>query len=250
MNAMRLLVLSDIHSNLEALDAVLHDATAHRVDGVICLGDVVGYGGSPQEVIDRLRGLALRAIVRGNHDRVCAGFTSAETFSPAARVAVQWTRSHLPPESLHWLASLPQGPLLLQPDILLAHGAPHEEDFYVQTTYDASEVFASYDDLLCLHGHTHAQTVFRLADGRIHDETPVGRACYVLPLSPGSRWLVNPGSVGQPRDGDPRAGYAILDVGASVVELRRIQYDVAGAQRRIRLAGLPVALAERLAIGE
>lgn len=247
---MRLLVLSDVHGNLDALDAVLSDAQQHGFDRAICLGDVVGYGACPSAVIARVRELPLQLIVRGNHDRVCAGITSADTFSPAARTAIQWSRRHLTADDLAWLTALPQGPLLLQPGILLAHGAPHEEDLYVQTTHDAAEVFAAHEEVLCLHGHTHAQTVFRLTDGYIHDETPVGRACYKLPLAAGSRWLVNPGSVGQPRDGDPRAGYAILDLGATVVELRRVPYDIAAAQRRIREAGLPYSLAERLSLGE
>lgn len=247
---MRLLVLSDVHGNLEALEAVLADAALHHVDDAVCLGDVVGYSASPREVISRLRTLALRAVVRGNHDRVCAGFTSADTFSPAARTAIAWTRTQLTPEDLQWISSMPHGPVLLQPGILLAHGAPQDEDFYVQTTLDAGDVFNACNEVLCLHGHTHAQTVFRLTAGRIHDETPVGRACYVLPLAAESRWIVNPGSVGQPRDGDPRAGYAILDTGASVVELRRVAYDIAGAQKRIRAAALPYSLAERLTLGE
>lgn len=250
MTTSRLLVLSDIHGNLEALEAVLDEASRQHVDAAICLGDVVGYGASPHDVIDRLRALSLRAIVRGNHDRVCAGFTSAHTFSPAARTAIAWTQTQLSSDHSRWIASLSQGPTLLPPGILLAHGAPHDEDLYVQTSYEAYDVFGAYDEPLCLHGHTHAQTVFRLTEGQVFDETPVGRACYRLVIEAHSRWLVNPGSVGQPRDGDPRAGYAILDLGASVVELRRVAYDVAGAQRKIRAAGLPASLAERLAIGE
>lgn len=247
---MPLLVLSDIHSNLEALDAVLADAEPAGYTATICLGDLVGYGASPLEVLDRLDALAPRWLIRGNHDRVCAGLTDAETFSPAARIAIEWTRRQLPPERLAWLAALQVGPIPCGKTITLCHGAPHDEDFYVLDSVDAWVALAGGPAQLCLHGHTHAQTVFRLQEDVVYDETPAHRARCVVTLDADSQCLINPGSVGQPRDGDPRAAYALLDIEAGTVELRRVRYDVVRAQRRIRMAGLPEVLATRLATGD
>lgn len=246
---MRILILSDLHSNLEAFDAVLADA-AGAYDTTICLGDLVGYGASPLDVMDRLDTLAPRWIVRGNHDRVCAGITDARTFSPVARTAIEWTRHVLPPAALARLAALPTGPTTIDAQTVICHGAPNDEDFYLLDSADARLAFSAQSAQLCLHGHTHAQTIFRLQAFAVYDETPARRTRLTVALDAGSRYLINPGSVGQPRDGDPRAAYAVLDTDARVIELRRVSYDVAAAQARIRAAGLPASLASRLATGE
>lgn len=246
---MRILVLSDIHSNIEALDAVLADASA-AYDTTLCLGDIVGYGASPLEVMERLDTLAPQWIVRGNHDRVCAGITDSRTFSPVARTAIEWTRRQLSAAFIARLAALPIGPVAIDAQTTICHGAPSDEDFYLLDSADARLAFSSQSAALCLHGHTHAQTIFRLQGFAVYDETPARRTRVTVTLDPGSRHLINPGSVGQPRDGDPRAAYAILDTAAKVIELRRVPYDIAGAQARIRAAGLPESLARRLATGE
>lgn len=243
------LVLSDIHGNLEALEAVLADAAGTAYGEVMCLGDLVGYGASPREVLTHVRELAPQWMVRGNHDRVCAGITSASVFSPVARTAIEWTQAQLAPAELAMLAALTPGPLPFGRDTLLCHGAPQDEDFYILDPADARLAFSVQRARLCLHGHTHAQTVFRLDGPAMLDQTPARRARCRVPLTPDSRWLVNPGSVGQPRDGDPRAAYALFDTDAMVIELRRVPYDIAGAQARIRAAGLPDMLARRLADG-
>ncbi len=245
-----LLVLSDIHGNLEALDAVLADAASAGCAGTICLGDLVGYGASPGEVLDRIHDLAPRWIIRGNHDRVCAGITTAALFSPVARTAIEWTRVHLRPGQLTYLAGLMAGPVSCEHGITLCHGAPHDEDFYILDSADALLGFQADAARVILHGHTHVPTVFRLYDRAIYDETPSRRARWTIQLDEASRWLVNPGSVGQPRDGDPRAAYAIMAADGSAIELRRVPYDVQRAQQRIRDAGLPDSLARRLATGE
>lgn len=245
-----LLVLSDIHGNIEALDAVLADAASARCGGTICLGDLVGYGASPRDVLDHIQALAPRWLVRGNHDRVCAGITTAALFSPVARQAIEWTRDQLPPAHLALLAALTPGPMACGPEITLCHGAPHDEDFYILDSADARLGFQADTARLILHGHTHIQTVFRLCERAVYDETPSRRARWTIQLDDTSRWLVNPGSVGQPRDGDPRAAYALLDVAGRTVELRRVAYDVVRAQQRIREAGLPEILARRLATGD
>lgn len=247
---MRVLILSDIHSNIEALDAVLADARDAEYASTMCLGDIVGYGASPAEVITRIQALAPQWIIRGNHDRVCAGLSHAATFSPNARTAVEWTRPQLTPTQLTWLSHLPAGPLVIDATTVVCHGAPQDEDFYLLDSADARLAFSAQSSPLCLHGHTHVQTVFRLSGHAVYDETPARRLRWSVRLEDESRYLINPGSVGQPRDGDPRAGYAILDTGAQVIELRRVAYDIASAQRRILDAGLPEPLARRLATGD
>lgn len=246
---MRILILSDIHSNIDALDAVIADA-AGAYDATISLGDIVGYGASPIDVMHRLDALAPRWEVRGNHDRVCAGITDSRTFSPVARAAIEWTRRQLPPALLARLAALPVGPITIDADTTICHGAPSDEDFYLLDSADARLAFSSQSSQLCLHGHTHAQTIFRLQGFAVYDETPARRTRVTVTQEAGSRYLINPGSVGQPRDGDPRAAYAILDTVTKVIELRRVAYDVAAAQGRIRAAGLPEPLARRLATGD
>lgn len=246
---MRLLILSDIHSNLEALTAVLADAEG-AWDAAVSLGDIVGYNASPAEVMRQMEALAPQWEVRGNHDRVCAGITDARTFSPTARAAIEWTRSQLSTAQLKRLATLPVGPRALDVMTTICHGSPNDEDFYLLDSADARLAFSNQAAPLCLHGHTHAQTVFRLRGSAVFDETPARRTRLAVPLDSESRYLINPGSVGQPRDGDPRAAYALLDTGAKMIELRRVPYDVAGAQARIRAAGLPDSLARRLATGE
>lgn len=246
---MRALILSDIHGNIDALEAVLADA-AGAYETTICLGDIVGYGAAPLECLNRLDALAPRWQIRGNHDRVCAGITEAYLFSPLARVAIEWTRQQLPAQALSHLRALPHGPIEMDSGTLLCHGAPDDEDRYLLDGADARHGFDTHAAHLCLHGHTHAQTLFRLAGAAVLDETPVRRTRHAVALAPDSRYLINPGSVGQPRDGDPRAAYAILDTVTRVLELRRTGYDIASAQARIRDAGLPDLLATRLAIGE
>jgi len=247
---MKVLILSDIHSNIEALDAVLADALDAECASAICLGDIVGYGASPSEVITRIQALAPQWSIRGNHDRVCAGLSHSATFSPHARTAVEWTRAQLTSEELAWLSRLPTGPMVMDATTLVCHGAPQDEDFYLLDSADARLAFAAQTAPLCLHGHTHVQTVFCLSGNAVYDETPSRRARWNVPIADESRYLINPGSVGQPRDGDPRAGYAILDTDACAIELRRVAYDVASAQRRIRDAGLPEPLARRLSTGD
>jgi diadenosine tetraphosphatase ApaH/serine/threonine PP2A family protein phosphatase len=242
---MRYLVLSDIHANLEALDAVL--AAAGPTDGVLMLGDVVGYGASPNEVITRLRALPLVAAVRGNHDKVALGLEPSDTFNRLARHAIEWTAATLASEHHVWLAALPRGPVAVTDAIEICHGAPFDEDFYTFDDIDAARALRAAGGAWCFYGHTHVPAAFRLHDG-VTALTPPHGDVHRLTLDAG-RYLVNCGAVGQPRDGDPRAAFGVLDVDARVIEVRRVAYDVATAQHRIREAGLPAQLAERLAHG-
>jgi diadenosine tetraphosphatase ApaH/serine/threonine PP2A family protein phosphatase len=238
---MRYLVLTDIHANIQALDAVLADAAGRGYTDILCLGDFVGYGGDPETVLERLRDLPCLTAIRGNHDKVAAGLAPSTSFSADARVAVEWTSSVLSARAHAYLADLPKGPRQLD-DLLLCHGAPFDEDYYIFGVADARRAARGVKASLCLFGHTHVCAAYN------PNGSPVSVNGEIELSAPGP-WLVNVGSVGQPRDGDPRAAYGILDTERSRIELFRVEYDIAAAQRRIRGAGLPPWLAERLSIG-
>ena len=243
---MRYLVLSDIHANLEALDAVL-DA-APDVSGFLMLGDVVGYGADPNAVIERVRQLPAMTVIRGNHDKVGAGLESVRSFNHLARHAIEWTAATLEPGHRDWLAALPRGPMIVDDLVEICHGSTVDEDTYIFDELDARRALLASRRPLCLFGHTHLPALFRL-DGEF-DMVPIRRdAPFSVTLQPDVRYLVNCGAVGQPRDGDWRAAYGVLDVTARTLTLHRVPYDVAAAQAKIVDAGLPDVLAQRLALG-
>jgi len=246
---MRTLILGDIHSNIDALDAVLMAAASLRIDRAVVLGDLVGYNAAPRQVLWRLDTLAPILTVRGNHDKVCAGLETAANFHPLARQAIEWTRRQLTPDGLAHLADLPKGPLMLGETVELCHGAPFDEDFYVQDALDGRRALEAAVAPLCLNGHTHVTAVYRTHGMSVRDETPLEYELSVVEFPLTGRVLVNVGSVGQPRDGDPRAAFGVLDEGAGTLELRRVPYNVESAQRRIVEAGLPTFLATRLGRG-
>ena len=245
---MRALVVSDIHGNLQALEAVLSEAGSF--DELWNLGDAVGYGANPNEVIEILRARAT-VNVRGNHDRVCSGLTSAAGFNPVAAEAAAWTRRTLSPENLAWLRAVPKGPIRAADGAMCAHGSPLDEDHYILSMRDAWTPLQRMETGLTFFGHTHVQGGF-LQNGaeweEAHPACDNGNAC-TLQIPPGARLLVNPGSVGQPRDRDPRAAFAIYDTEAAAVVFRRTPYDIASAQSAIEAAGLPERLAARLQSG-
>jgi diadenosine tetraphosphatase ApaH/serine/threonine PP2A family protein phosphatase len=249
----RLLILSDIHSNLEALQACMAAAPDH--DGVINLGDLVGYGACPNEVIEYSRSLG-KTFVRGNHDKAVCGEMDVEDFNPIAAAAALWTREHLTSESLEWLKALPQGPIQLQefPDVQFVHGSPLDEDEYVVSLRDAVEPLLTASSSITFFGHTHLQGVFFTANDRGDSFRPIyksvgnAESCE-YPLRSGVRYMVNPGSVGQPRDGDWRAAFAVFDAEAGIITFYRVPYNLKAAQDRILAAELPPRLAARLAVG-
>jgi predicted phosphodiesterase len=247
---MRYLVLSDIHSNLEALDAVLRASATQHCDAVLVLGDFVGYGADPNAVVDRVRGLKPKAIVRGNHDKVAAGLDDAEDFNPMAKSAAHWTRESLSPQTFAYLRDLPAGPQMVDGTIEICHGSPLDEDLYVVADADAARSIAAARAPICLFGHTHVALSARM-DGqrRLEIEAPQGHPEFAVPIEPNSKYLINPGSVGQPRDGDSRAAYAIVDLDRKVVTLYRVAYPIEVAQKKILDAGLPPMLAYRLGMG-
>ncbi len=247
---MRCLVISDIHGNLEALERVLEAAGA--VDRTLVLGDLVGYGADPNAVVERVQRLPHLITIRGNHDKVAVGLSPAEGFNQLARQAIEWTAAQLTPASRAWLTALPCGPLCVDlggSDLVeICHGAPFDEDFYVFDELDAQRAMAAQRRPLCLFGHTHVPTVFAM-NGHLMALGPARTDRFTIGLESGTRYLVNCGAVGQPRDADPRAAYGILDVEARTIEIRRITYAVAAAQAKILAAGLPKVLAQRLAVG-
>jgi diadenosine tetraphosphatase ApaH/serine/threonine PP2A family protein phosphatase len=243
---LRYLVISDVHANLEALDAVL--AAAGRYDRALVLGDLVGYGADPNAVIDRVRALPTATFIRGNHDKVGAGLENTEGFNYLARHAITWTTNTLSTERREWLGALPQGPAIIDEMVEICHGAPFDEDVYIFDDLDAMRALTVARRPLCLFGHTHVVAGYHVGKemrrvDAIH-ETPIH-----IPSDGGSRFLVNCGAVGQPRDGDPRAAYGMLDTATRTLSIGRVEYDLPTAQAKIVAAGLPDVLAQRLAVG-
>ena len=239
---MRIAVLSDIHANLPALDAVL--AAAGDVDAIWHLGDVVGYGPDPDGVVDRLREVGAVGV-RGNHDAAACGGSEIEWFNPDARRAMEWTRSAISEATLEWLSDLPERRTVGQCE--LVHGSPREPLWeYVTSVPVARANLALLEAPIGLHGHTHLPIAFLDEDGRV-DVVGPGRDSE-LELR-GRRALVNPGSVGQPRDGDPEASFMVLDPDTGRVQWHRVPYDIDAVQAAMRAAGLPAALAARLSVG-
>ncbi len=241
---MKWAILSDIHGNLEALRAVGEDLRFQGAERIVCLGDVVGYGADPNEAVALLRGLT-DSVVAGNHDHGAVGLTEIDHFNSAAREAILWTRDHLSPENAAYLRSLPL--ILQEGNVTLVHASPlePEEWHYVLTYPDAEEGFRALPGDLAFIGHSHRPVIVaKGADGRIgsvlSDETR---------LEKGVRYIINVGSVGQPRDGDPRSAYGFYDDSEKIYSLKRVPYDIGAARKKITKAGLPRVLAQRLAKG-
>jgi predicted phosphodiesterase len=246
---MRFLVLSDIHANSAALESSL-SAVEGRWERVLCLGDLVDYGPDPNEVTLRVKELD-PFIIRGNHDKVVAGLADIEAFNPLAQIAARWTRDQLRSENLTYIAQLPAGPAPAD-GLTMVHGAYHDEDEYVFAPVQAMGGLLESPSAVTLFGHTHYQGGFSYRNGQIgviHLSPEPGPKFAAQRLEPGTRYLLNPGSIGQPRDGDPRAAFAIVDLDHQVIEFWRVPYDIAAVQKRMESAGLPDPLIERLAVG-
>jgi diadenosine tetraphosphatase ApaH/serine/threonine PP2A family protein phosphatase len=241
---MTTVLLSDIHANLEALQAVLVEIDARRPRRVLCLGDVVGYGASPNECLDLVRSRC-DVVLLGNHDAAASGGPEAARFNIYARAAAEWTSKVLTRENREYLQKLP----LTSPQgsFLCVHASPAmPRDWeYLLDRFDAEPQFAYFTEPVCFIGHTHQPAIFQ-ADPGGTKSLPVG----TMRLEHGRRYIVNVGSVGQPRDRDPRACFVVLHEGSGEVEYVRVPYDVAGAQTKIRAAHLPDVLAARLTTGE
>lgn len=246
---MRYLILSDLHSNWEALQAVLRDAGA-GYDRIICCGDLVGYGADPNAVVEWVRANC-HLVVRGNHDKACSGQEDLEWFNPVARAGALWTSKNLTAENAAYVRDLAKGPAFLD-GLQFLHGSPWDEDDYVMAAEEATDAFGYMETRMAFFGHTHLQGGFIWNHSRIETIRPVSpkRLLESVEIDASCGYLINPGSVGQPRDGDPRAAYAVYDAdGISKVIYHRVPYDIAAAQKKICEAGLPPYLAERLAVG-
>jgi diadenosine tetraphosphatase ApaH/serine/threonine PP2A family protein phosphatase len=259
---MRVLIISDVHANFTALETVLADAESFEFQGelgfeqVWCLGDIVGYGPDPNECVERLRAFGDDHVsVAGNHDWAALGRLPVDDFNPEARWAVQWTREQLRPANRIYLEALPAQPLPFG-EYTITHASPrHPVWEYVVSPFTARENFGYFDTPFCLVGHTHVPMIFHCSQDEQHGGHP--RFCRALApiykqpvaLSNGHRLIINPGSVGQPRDNDPRAAYALLNTESNVIRYRRVAYPYELTQARMRAAELPDRLIARLAYG-
>ncbi|MCS6994938.1 MAG: metallophosphatase family protein [Anaerolineales bacterium] len=242
---MRVLVISDIHANLTALEAVLADAGT--VDATWCLGDVVGYGPDPNEVVERIRQIPNLTCLLGNHDVAVLGQMDYAVFNTEARRSLMWQKKALSPENAAFLESLPQETQVRE-NVSLAHGSPRDPVWeYILNTLVARLNFEAFQTPYCFVGHSHIQCMFRLDVERDRVSLDILRPNEIYPLQP--RAILNPGSVGQPRDRDPRASYAIFDTETESWEPRRVAYDIESVQKRIRAAALPEKHAMRLSEG-
>lgn len=242
---MKYAVIADIHSNLEGLEAVLADAKAQSCTHYCCIGDVVGYGANPRECLEIVRGMAM-PCVKGNHDEYCSMDETLEGFNPHAAEAVQWTRQQLTPEHRQWLKDLKYVRLVASFTMVHATLDVPQRWGYVFDKLAAAASFTYQNTAVCFFGHTHVPVAF-IRDGVVRGGT---YSKFKLEPGPGRKYFVNVGSVGQPRDQNPKAGYVIYDLEEQTIELRRLDYDIAKAQQKILDAGLPPRLAERLSHGK
>lgn len=245
---MRYLILSDMHGNWDAFDAVLQQVAKESFDVRLVLGDLVGYGASPNEVVRAVREMQDVIVVRGNHDKVVSGIDSGENFNHVALEAARWTAQQLDEDHLAYVRDLPQGPRDVAEGLIICHGSPLDEDAYVFSDYDAFEIFANSTTPVTFFGHTHVPSLFAYGGASGIEVRPL-RDQGSLVLRSEVRYLLNPGSIGQPRDRDPRAAYMTYDGDTRTVTWHRLPYAISQAQDRIRKAGLPDVLADRLAVG-
>jgi len=239
--AQRIGIFSDIHANLQALRATLETLEqVEKVDRLYCCGDIVGYGGNPNECVEIIRSLKCPTVA-GNHDHAALGLTDTSYFNEVARRAISWTGEVLTPENAEFLRSLPMK--IETDEFLIVHASPKdpEEWNYILTLGDARVNFEFFDQQICFIGHSHQPFIIEMAEGNL--------TCQAQPfvsIVEGHRYLINVGSVGQPRDGNPDASYAVYDREAKRIEIKRVRYDLAAAQEAILGSGLPVQLADRL----
>jgi predicted phosphodiesterase len=237
-----------MHGNADAFAAVLEQTAGEDFDVTLVLGDLVGYGAAPNQVVEQVRALTGTVhVVRGNHDKVVAGIDSGEYFNQAARAAASWTSEELTLENLRYVLTLPRGPVTIRDGLAICHGSPLDEDAYVFSELDAYEIFSVHSVPVTFFGHTHVPSIFSIHHRQIQVMALRGQGSFTL--EPGARYLINPGSIGQPRDRDARAAYMTYDEEERRVRWFRVEYPVETAQRRIMAAGLPSLLAERLEIG-
>ena len=240
---MRYAIIADIHANLEAFNVVLADAKAMSCTHYACLGDVVGYNANPKECLDMVRGMNI-PVVKGNHDEYCSSETDLEGFNPHAQEAINWTRNQLTDDDRKWLRDLRYIRLVASFSIVHATLDGPQRWGYVFDKLAAAASFTYQNTSVCFFGHTHVPVAF------VRDAMVRGGTYSKFKTEPGKKYFVNVGSVGQPRDGNPKAAYVVYDLDEGSIELRRLDYDIGTTQRKILEAGLPPRLAHRLAEGK
>ena len=240
---MRYAVIADIHANLEALEVVLNDAKAQQCTHYCCVGDVVGYNANPKECLDIVRSMGM-PVVKGNHDEYCSTEDNLEGFNPHAAEAVSWTRKQLNPDDRKWLREFKYIRLVASFTMVHATIDGPQRWGYVFDRLAAAASFTYQNTAVCFFGHTHVPLAF------VRDSVVRGGTYSKFRVEPGKKYFVNVGAVGQPRDGNPKAGYVVYDLNEQTIELRRLDYDIPKAQKKILEVGLPQRLADRLAVGK
>ncbi len=244
---MKYLVISDIHSNLEAFEKLLNIKKVKEVDKILFLGDLVGYGANPNEVIELFRSLKNVAYIRGNHDKVVAGIESSSLFNPVAAFSAEWSKNNVTKENLEFLKNIEMGPKIVDHFSTICHGSVFDEDYYVFSVFEASESMKSMETSVAFYGHTHFPVMYLLRNNKI-DTVPFVKDTKIK-LDSNTKYLINPGSIGQPRDKDPRPSYIIFDSNKRELLFQRFSYSIKKTQKKIREAGLPDVLASRLESG-
>lgn len=240
---MKYAVIADIHANLEAFEVVLADTREQKCTHYCCVGDVVGYNANPKECLDVVRDMDM-PCVKGNHDEYCSSEDDLEGFNPHAALAVQWTRKQLSDDDRKWLRDLKYVRLVASFSMVHATLDGPQRWGYVFDRLMAAASFSYQNTSVCFFGHTHVPVAF------VRDAVVRGGTYSKFKVEPGKKYFVNVGSVGQPRDGNPKAAYVIYDLDEGTIEIRRLDYDIPKAQKKILAAGLPTRLAERLTVGK
>jgi len=244
---MKYLIFSDIHSNLEAFDELMNLQAVKEADKFLFLGDLVGYGASPDETINRFRAIKNTYSIRGNHDKVIANLESSSLFNPVAAFSAEWSKLHISEENQLYLKYLKTGPQVIDHFITICHGSTFDEDYYVFSMFEAVESFKFMETAIGFFGHTHFPVIYLLRNEKI-DIVQLSVDTKIK-LDPNTRYLVNPGSIGQPRDKNPKSSFIIFDSSRKELQFKRFSYNIKETQRKIRAAGLPEILASRLESG-
>ncbi len=244
---MKYLIFSDIHSNLEAFEKMLSLKKVQEVDKLLFLGDLVGYGADPDKTIDLYKELKDTYAIRGNHDKVISELESSSLFNPVAAFSAEWSKLHINKENTQLLLNLKKGPLVVDRFITICHGSTFDEDYYVFSMFEAVESIKFMQTSIGFFGHTHFPIIYLLRNEKI-DVVPLNNNTKIK-LDPNTRYLINPGSIGQPRDKNPNPSFVIFDSTKREIQFIRFSYNVKKAQKKIREAGLPEILASRLESG-
>jgi len=244
---LRYVIFSDIHSNIEAFEKMLSLKKIHQGDKFLFLGDLVGYGPNPDEVISQFRQLPGASFVRGNHDKVIADLESSSLFNPAAAFSAEWSKLKIAPANYQYLKKLPKGPQVVDRFITICHGSTFDEDYYVFSQFEASESFKFMETSIGFFGHTHFPIIYYMRNEKL-DIVPLSENTRIK-LDANTRYLINPGSIGQPRDKNPSSSFIIFDSTKMEISFNRFAYEVGRTQKKIREAGLPELLASRLEAG-